>query len=210
MANLIENNDLVLFQGDSITDAGRDYNDPNSLGGGYALVVAGWFGAMYPQKNVRFLNRGISGNRVKDLVDRWEADCLDLKPTVLSIYIGINDTCHRYSGSDIISPEDFENDYRDLLTRVRTTLDAKIIMCEPYLLPVADEMHRWREDLDPKLNIIRRLARQFDALLVPLDGIMAQASTRRDCAFWAEDGVHPTAPGIALIAQAWLKAIEAI
>ena len=85
---LIEDNAVVLFQGDSITDAGRDRNAKGSLGGGYAQMAATWFTALYPEKRVNFLNRGNSGNRAADLEARWQADCLDLKPSWVSIMIG--------------------------------------------------------------------------------------------------------------------------
>jgi lysophospholipase L1-like esterase len=68
----------------------------------------------------------------------------------------------------------------------------------------------WREDLDPKIAVVRQLAREFHAILVPLDGIFAQASTQREPAFWAGDGVHPSNAGHALIAQSWLRAVKAL
>lgn len=88
---LIKQGDTVLFQGDSITDAGRDRSNGADLGRGYALMAAGWFNALFPEVGAKFLNRGISGNRVKDLQARWQQDCVDLQPDWVSIYIGIND-----------------------------------------------------------------------------------------------------------------------
>src|SRR4051794_21960530 len=96
MATLLQDNDVVLFQGDSITDAGRNRDNGDDLGKGYALITAALFSHMYPGKRVQFINRGSSGNRVSDLQNRWQEDCLELKPTWVSIYIGINDTWRRY------------------------------------------------------------------------------------------------------------------
>ncbi|MEJ5197522.1 MAG: SGNH/GDSL hydrolase family protein [Anaerolineae bacterium] len=210
MTTLIEDNALVLFQGDSITDAGRNYADPADLGTGYAMLVAAWFSAAYPEKRVRFLNRGISGNRVRDLRQRWQRDCLDLRPTWVSILIGINDTWRRYDSGDPTSAEAFERDYRAILTATRDRLAARLIICEPFLLPVPDDRIAWREDLDPKIAAVRRLAREFDALYIPLDGLFAAAATRREPAFWLPDGVHPTPAGHALTAQAWLRTVRAL
>ena len=78
------------------------------------------------------------------------------------------------------------------------------------MLPVPEDRLTWREDLDPKIAVVRRLAREFRAVLVPLDGVFAQAATRRDPGFWAPDGVHPSPAGEALMAQAWLRAVKAI
>jgi len=210
MALLIEDGATVLFQGDSITDAGRDRTNGDDLGSGYAMMGAAWFDALYPEKRVRFLNRGIGGDRVKDLRRRWQVDCLDLRPTWVSILIGINDTWRRYDSNDPTSVQEYEATYRSILEDVRSKLEARLILCEPFVLPIPADRQEWREDLDPKIAIVRKLAREFDALLVPLDGLFAQAAAQRELAFWATDGVHPSKAGHALIAQAWLKAVRAL
>jgi lysophospholipase L1-like esterase len=210
MSAKIKNNSLVLFQGDSITDAGRSRENDNDLGRGYAMMTTAWFSALYPEKQVRFINRGISGNRVKDLKARWQKDCIDLKPDWVSILIGINDTWRRYDSNDPTSVEDFETNYRDILNQIKRKLDAGIILCEPFVLPVPEDRLKWREDLDPKIGVVRKLAQEFRAFLVPLDTLFAQAAERREPSFWAPDGVHPSPAGHALISQAWLETIRAL
>jgi len=207
---LIEDNAIILFQGDSITDAGRDYNNDADLGLGYPMITASWLSAALPSKNFRFINKGVSGNRVKDLKERWMRDCIDLKPTWISILIGINDCWRRYDNNDPTSVEKFESDYRYILQEVKTQLNANLIICEPFVLPVIEDQAKWREDLDPKIHAVRKLAREFNALFIPLDGIFAQAATQRDPAYWLPDGVHPSPTGHALIAQSWLRAVEAL
>lgn len=204
----IEDNAVVLFQGDSITDWGRNYSDSGSLGNGYPLLVAAEFGRQYPEKQVTFLNRGIGGNRVVDLERRWQEDCLDLKPDWVSIYIGINDTWRRYDSGDPTSVEAFYERYRKLIVRTREELDARLVLVEPFVLPVPGDRKGWREDLDPKIQAVRELAREFSAAYVPLDGLFAAASSRVDPAYWAGDGVHPSPAGHALIAKAWLDAVS--
>lgn len=205
---LIEDRATVLFQGDSITDAGRGRDDDANLGWGYANHIAAWFSAMYPGKGVRFINRGISGNRVKDLDARWKEDCLDLRPTWLSILIGINDVWRRYDSNDPTSTEVYEQGYRRILTRVSEDSNSpRLIILEPFVLPTPPDRMSWREDLDPKIQVARSLAREFGAIYIPLDGIFATASIAQPPAFWAGDGVHPTQAGHALIAQKWLEAV---
>ena len=212
MSLSIEDNAVVLFQGDSITDAGRDRSDPCGMGAGYALMASSWFTALYPEKDLQFFNRGIGGNRVCDLVGRWQEDCIDLdpKPTWVSVMIGINDACQAFNSNDPTALEDYERDYRSILTDVRDKLGARLVLIEPFLLPFPDDRAAWRKYLDPMINAARKLAREFDAILVPMDGIFAVAATRREPAFWAMDGVHPVAGGHALIAQSWLKAVGAL
>ncbi|MNZ47536.1 GDSL-like Lipase/Acylhydrolase [compost metagenome] len=207
---LLNNNDVVLFQGDSITDWGRNREDGASLGVGYSLMVASRVGHLYPEKNITFLNRGIGGNRTIDLQKRWDKDCLELKPNVLSIMIGINDTWRRFDNNENTPVEQYEARYRDLLQRATDKLDVKLVMMEPFVLPVPEDRKLWRADLDPKIHVVRELAREFGAVLVPLDGLFAEASTKADPAFWALDGVHPSPAGHGLIAEAWLKAVGAI
>ncbi|HCS74269.1 MAG TPA: GDSL family lipase [Clostridiales bacterium] len=206
----IQNNSTFLFQGDSVTDAGRDRKDPVGLGNGYPMMFASWFSAYYPNLDVKFINKGISGNRVKDLEARWQKDCLKLKPAWVSILIGINDCWRRYDSNDPTSVEKFEAGYRNILTQIRENLDAKIILCEPFVLPVPADRKKWREDLDPKINAVRNLAREFQTYLVPLDGIFAQASIAKPSSFWAQDGVHPTLAGHALIAKSIFDLVESV
>ncbi|QQZ59432.1 SGNH/GDSL hydrolase family protein [Paenibacillus sonchi] len=205
-----QENDIILFQGDSITDWGRNYEDPSSLGVGYALMVAARLGLLYPEKKLTFINRGISGNRAADLQRRWDKDCLELKPTVVSIYIGINDTWRRFDSGEETTAAQFEASYRDIIERTLRATNAKLILVEPFVLPVSEDRKGWRQDLDPKIHVVRELAREYGALLVPLDGLFAAASMKADSAFWAPDGVHPSPAGHALITDAWLKAAGAI
>ncbi len=208
---LIEDKAIVLFQGDSITDAGRSRDNDSNLGGGYPNMVAAWFSAVYPEKGVRFVNRGISGNRVKDLDARWKQDCLDIRPTWLSILIGVNDVWRRFDSNDPTSTEAYEEGFRRILTRAKEdTCNPRLIILEPFLLPTPPDRLAWREDLDPKIQSARSLAREFGAIYVPLDGIFAAASVAQPPAFWAGDGVHPTQAGHALIAQKWLEAVRAL
>jgi len=206
---MIADRATVLFQGDSITDAGRSRENDAALGGGYPNVIANWFSAMYPEKGVRFLNRGISGNRAKDLRARWTADCIDLKPSVVSIMIGINDTWRRFDRNEATAAEAYAEDYRQILARVRDELGATVVIIEPFVLPHPEDRKGWRIDLDPKIQAARELAREFNAIYIPLDGLLAAACVKAPPAFWAADGVHPTPAGHAFIAQAWLKAVGA-
>jgi acyl-CoA thioesterase-1 len=201
---LIKSDDRILFTGDSITDCGRDRANPSHLGFGYAAFTAARLQAELAAPQVKIFNRGISGNRVSDLLKRVDADLLDLKPTVVSILIGINDTWRRYDSNDPTDAKSFARDYHTLLETITTKLEARVVLLEPFLLHVPDDRHAWREDLNPKIDVVRKLAVEFGTELVSLDGIFAQAATQAPAAYWAGDGVHPSPAGHALIADAWL------
>lgn len=210
MEPLIDDGATVLFQGDSITDAGRGTLDPEHLGSGYAMMAATWFTAAFPEKHVTFLNRGLSGNRARDLEQRWDRDCIALKPDWVSIMIGINDTWRAFDSNDPSPTEAYEASCRAILTLTRDELGAQLILMEPFVLPVPEDRKAWRTDLDPRIRVVRALADEFNAILIPLDGIMTAAAETCAPAFWAADGVHPTPVGHALIAQSWLRAVKAL
>ncbi|MFF3063130.1 SGNH/GDSL hydrolase family protein [Oerskovia sp. NPDC057915] len=205
-ATLAPGSRAVLI-GDSITDAGRLAEGEFGLGHGYAARVAGVCG----RHGVEVVNRGVSGHRVVDLQARWDDDVLALEPDLVSIKIGINDTWRRYDAGDVTSAEAFETGYRDLLDRTRAGApQASIVLVEPFLVPVRAEQWRWREDLDPKIQVVRRLAGEYGLPLVATDGPFAQAVTTSGLGpqAWAYDGVHPTPAGHDLLAEAWTGVVR--
>jgi lysophospholipase L1-like esterase len=203
----IRSSATILFQGDSITDADRNRRKTLDLGTGYVMMVAERFSAKYPERKVTFLNRGLSGNRVRDLRNRWRKDCLDLKPNVVSIMIGVNDTLGGYFWNSLTSVEEFENDYRMILQQTSDLLGVKIVLLEPFMLSAAKNQFGLGEDLDNRVKITRKLSKEFGTYLVPLNKIFEDAERIRDPSFWSADGIHPTLAGHALIAQNWLKTI---
>ncbi|MFF9686930.1 SGNH/GDSL hydrolase family protein [Streptomyces sp. NPDC014623] len=194
----------VLFQGDSITDVGRLAERDAPLGNGYVRVAAERVRSARPDSGITFINRGVSGDGVSDLRARWREDALELEPDVVSVLIGVNDTWRRYSSGAVTSARAFENDYRAILTQVRDELDAQLILIEPFLVPVREEQWAWRDDLDPRIQAVRRLSEEFDAALLAADGLLNQAARAAGGAeHVAGDGVHPTPLGHALLAEAW-------
>lgn len=198
----------VLFIGDSITDADRDRADGDSLGAGYAYIAAARFTAAHPGHGVTFLNRGVGGDRVRELRDRWAEDCLDLAPTVLSVMIGINDTWRRYDSGEATSTEEYERDYRHILTQARERHRVSIVLIEPFVMAVDEAQHDWRVDLDPRIGVVRRLATEFGATLLAADGLFAQAAAAAGPHVWTTDGVHLTPAGHALLAEEWLGLVR--
>lgn len=205
-------NDKVLFYGDSITDVGRNREEVDNLGQGYALMVAGNLQAKYPELNLTFLNRGISGDKVADLKNRLDEDCIALEPTVVSILIGINDTWHIEESSALGSKEvmaQFEQDYREVLKRIKEETDARIILMEPFVLPYPEDRTKWRVDLDQRIQIIRKLAKEFQTEFLALDGPLNSYGIKHSFQYLTgEDGVHPTVAGHGMITEKWLEIIE--
>ena len=201
MDKLLAKRTLILFQGNSITDCGRSWDDPDNLGEGYVRLLTTMLPDKYPRHKFKFINRGVSGDRVRDLVCRWDVDCISLQPDWLSILVGINDT--------LITPiTEFEEEYRVLLKRATNELNSRIIMCEPFLLSVDNDVYR--EDLNPKIELIHKLAKEYNTVLVPLDKIFHDACSLRTPEYWAPDGVHPSPEGHTLIAISWIKYLDEV
>ncbi len=205
---------VVLFQGDSITDAGREKvkelpNSGGSFGNGYAFIAAAGILEKYSDLDLRIYNRGISGNKVYQLAERWQKDCFDLKPDLISILIGINDYWHMRNGKYDGTLEVYEEDYRKLLSITRDILPSvKLVICQPFALPGTTAVDdTWIEPVRGYQDAAFRLSREFGAVWVPFQKVFDEAIKRMPATYWAADGVHPTMAGAHLMAAAWLKAV---
>lgn len=199
----------ILFQGDSITDGMRDRSDYHLMGVGYAKYASAEIADRYPAEEFEFINLGIGGNQSRDLVERWQRDCIELKPDMVSILIGINDTWHRADNKEWLDNGIFEDNCRYILEETRKKTNAKIMLLEPFLLYTEDKAF-FREDLNFKIDIIRNLAREYADAFLPLDGAFAAASVGVDPVLWASDGVHPTDAGSRLIGNIYADAFDKI
>ena len=209
MTNYLKPNSIVLFQGDSITDWGRNKETGEDLGDGYPAKIAAVWEILSPGSGASFINRGISGNRTGDLLGRYEKDFKSLKPDLVSILIGINDTWRRYDKNDPTGVDVFESRYRTLLENLKRDLPrAVIVIIEPFLLSSVPERASWREDLDPKIQAVRGLAKEYADVFIPMDGIFTRYAVEgtKDIDM-AADGVHPTPLGHGIIASEWLRAV---
>ena len=187
----------ILFIGDSVTDCGRRDDEPDFLGDGYVRLIADRLSGRH------VINAGISGNRAIDLRDRWHIDVVEQKPEILTVYIGINDTWRRYDENDPTSAATFEANYRACLADVGGA--STLILVEPFVLPVNEEQEHWHEDLDEKRAVVARLAAEFGAGFVPLQLLLSTQAEDHGATALAADGVHPTALGHRMIAEAWLE-----
>lgn len=195
-----------VFAGDSITDAGRDRRDPGSLGDGYVALVAQ--SLRDRGEPARVVNAGIAGDRAADLERRWATEVVAAAPDVLTVFVGVNDMWRRFDADDPTSAEEFAATYRRLLDSVPPA--TQLILVEPFLLPVREEQHAWLEDLAGKRQVVRELARETGAALVPLHEVLTDASGSSGAAALAPDGVHPTPLGSTMIAESWWRAYDGV
>ena len=212
---IIQPGDTVLFQGDSITDAKRKRdvktaNAQDGMGSGYAWLAAAQQLIDRPAAKLKFFNRGNSGNKVYQLAERWQTDCLDLKPDVVSILIGVNDYSHMLDGTFKTSAAKYEKEFRELLERTRGALPkVRLVVCEPFVLKTGKVTDKWFPGYDDFRAAARTVADQAEALFVPFQAMFDEASKIAAPALWAADGIHPTCEGAALMAHSWLKAVGA-
>lgn len=211
----LKTNDVILFQGDSITDAGRERmkqqsNLAGSFGSGYSFLAASRILNENPSKNYSIFNRGISGNKVYQLIDRWQRDCFDLNPALLSILIGVNDFWHTLEGKYDGTVEKYEQDYNQLLVLTRKMLpDVKLVIGEPFAVQGCSAVtDKWFPAFDGYRAAAKKLADEFDAVFIPYQEIFNEAILRAPARYWTGDGVHPSMAGCALMAEAWLNAVK--
>lgn len=203
----------VVFIGDSITDAGRDYGNAYHLGDGYAHIAGSLLMGRYDQLQLEVYNRGVNGHKLKDLAARWQKDCLDLQPDILSIMIGINDIWHHRSVGQLLDATylaEFQETYRRLLTEAReANPDLQVVLLQPFLLPLPEDYLEWEQELQAMSALIEDLSQEFLASYVRLHDefkeLVKDVPAKR---FTIEDGVHPTRIGHGVIADRWLRLVE--
>ncbi|MDH3584951.1 MAG: SGNH/GDSL hydrolase family protein [Phycisphaerae bacterium] len=205
---------VILLQGDSITDAGRDKrrpgaNDPRALGAGYAGMIATRLLGKFSGHALKCYNRGISGNKVPDLDRRWQTDCIDLKPDVLSILIGVNDIWHKLNGRYPGTVKDYEDGFAALLARTTKALPkTTIVICEPFVLRCGAVGDKWFPEFDQRRAAAKRVAGSAGVIWVPFQSMFDDAlSDKTPPNYWAGDGVHPTMAGHALMAETWMDTV---
>lgn len=214
-SSFLSSGDTILFQGDSITDAGRSREDashPNNqraMGNGYAWMAAAQLLIDHPTSELKIYNRGISGNKVYQLSERWEQDCISLKPDVLSILIGVNDIWHMLNGRYDGTLETYQKDFTSLIQRTKEKLpDVKLVVCEPFVLKCGAVDDKWFPQFDEYRAAAKGVATTANALFVPFQEMFNEAIEYAPPEHWAKDGVHPSSFGAQLMAHEWVKTVH--
>jgi lysophospholipase L1-like esterase len=206
----------ILFQGDSITDAGRKKEDESSnnaaaLGTGYAVLTAAQLLDKYADKKLAVYNRGISGNKVFQLAERWDKDALKLQPNVISILVGVNDYWHTLLNGYTGTVKTYGDDFRTLLSKTKEALpDVKFIIGEPFAINgVKAVTDSWFPAFYDYQKAAREIANEYKAVFIPYQSIFDKALKVAPGSYWTRDGVHPSLAGANLMATAWMQAIKA-
>jgi lysophospholipase L1-like esterase len=215
--HLTETNKVVLFQGDSITESARTKrkentpNDPESLGSGYVLLAAGALLDEYSNIRPIIYNRGISGNKVFQLAERWDKDCIELKPNLISILVGVNYFWNIPDGAYKGALEIYQNDYLALLERTKKALpEVTLVICEPFALKCGVVNQKWFPAFDGYRDAAKKVAAEFKTIFVPFQSAFDKVVENSPPQYWAADGVHPTLAGSHLMAKTWLKTVFGI
>ncbi|WP_090106945.1 SGNH/GDSL hydrolase family protein [Chitinophaga sp. CF118] len=211
----LKKNAVVLFQGDSITDSGRkkDQSTPNnagSLGNGYAFLAAATLLKQFPDLNLQIFNKGISGNKVYQLAERWEEDCLKIQPDVLSILIGVNDFWHTLTGNYKGTIKTYQDDFTALLDRTKQKLPAvQLVIGEPFaVIGVKAVDEKWYPAFNDYRAAAKEIATKYDAVFIPYQTIFDKAQKIAPGSYWTGDGVHPSIAGAELMAASWVETVK--
>lgn len=199
----------ILFTGDSITDAGRREVGVDRLGVGYVYFAANLLKARNPQLDLNIINTGISGDTTRALKWRWDRDCLQHSPDILSVMIGINDLWYCHDDPELVvkgvEVEEYEDNCRYMLENAKTQCDCQIVIMEPFMF-CNDATNPIFEDLQYYIAVVHRLAEEFDAVLVKLQDGIDKVIKDVPSEKWSDDMVHPYQWAHAWIADEWLRA----
>lgn len=211
----LHKNDIILFQGDSITDHGRSRdrlgpNDVDGIGKGYAAHAARTLLRTHASKNLQIYNRGIGGHKVPQLIERWQTDCLDIKPNVLSILIGVNDYWHKRNGNYSGSAADYKSQYQKMLDLTLQHLpNVKLIIGEPFGVKGVNHVNdSWYPEFAAYQNVSKEIAKEYKAVFIPYQHIFDKAEKEAEGKYWAYDGVHTSLAGISLMAESILNCFK--
>lgn len=217
----MDNSKLILFMGDSITDCKRDREDDKSLGNGFAASVAGSL-ALSESGKYRFLNRGIGGNRLCDLIGRMIPDVIRNKPDYMSITVGANDFSGDYFNGNHMRIEKFEKLYSVFLEECMEEIPrVKIMLIAPFIHPHEGLKNDYghlpyfsfgsvREGMEKYAEATARIAEKYSLPCILLQDKFDEALKDAPVEYWSLDGWHPTAMGHGIIHREWLKAFEKI
>ncbi len=201
----------IVFQGDSITDAGRNRDNDNERGIGYPTLVSAELGLKYPGEFI-FINEGISGNRIVDLYARIKRDIINRKPDYLTILIGINDVWHEINDRNGVDNDKFFRVYCNLIEEIKAMLpDTEIFILEPFVLKASATEKKWgvfRRETEMRAESAKAVAEKFGLTFIPLQEKFDEAEKKAEASYWLGDGVHPTAAGHEIIANEVVKALE--
>ena len=207
MMKALSESDLILFQGDSITDAGR-LGSSDGLGGGYVSMIPGILAGKYPGRRYRIINRGIGGDRTVELLARWKTDCLDLRPDVLSIMIGVNDVWRlrgEWTGQAFIPFPEFKANFIRLLDQAVAAGITRFFLVSPSAIENNQDAELNRH-LDERAALVKELAVAYQGVYVPVRETQKRMLAEYSTVNWTSDGCHPSAAGHALLAQTWVTA----
>jgi lysophospholipase L1-like esterase len=205
---------VILFQGDSITDVGRNRaatgaNNAGALGGGYPLIAASHMMRAHPDSGLQIFNRGVSGDKVPQLQARWDADTIAIKPDILSILVGVHDLWHKLNGNSNGTVAEYESQYNELLDGTKKAFpNVRLIILEPFVLMTGAVNEKWFPEFDQRRDAAARIAKRAGATFIPLQSMFTQLAKSAPAAYWLGDGVHPTIAGHAAIADRWREVVN--
>lgn len=210
---IFEENDRIVFMGDSVTDFGRKRPCGEGLhegsGTGYVRLLDSFFNAFYPELNLRITNMGVSGNNILNLLGRWQSDALDLNPDWVVVCIGINDVWRQfdspYISEENITPEVYEKTYREIIEKTKDKVKGIILMTPYYMEPLKEDM--MRKCMDIYTEIVKKLAKEYGLLCVDLQSVFDEYLKVRHSSYITWDRVHPNQTGALLIANEFMRVV---
>lgn len=205
----------LLFIGDSVTDCGRDYTAQpasySSLGNGYVSLINAALTAIYPEYRIMVINKGVNGNDVLRLNDRWQKDVIELKPDYVSILIGVNDVWRQFDSvfkhrEDLVNLEEYRQKYQELIDKTKSQVEQIFIVSPVMFEPnLNDPM---RAQVDCYRQVAEELATKNHLLYIDLQRAVDRFLISTSSYVLTQDRVHPNLQGHMLFANTWLNRVD--
>jgi lysophospholipase L1-like esterase len=213
LKTILKEGDVILFQGDSITDGRREAKNKNpndiiALGSGFVALAAKQLLNTYSEKKLKIYNRGLSGNRLPDLQKRWKEDTIEIRPNILSILIGVNDFWRTVDQGAKTTVEDYRSQYRKLMEQTLSELpNIKTIICEPFAFKgVGYVSNAWYPNFLEYQQVTLSIAKEFNSIYIPFQKMFDNEN--KPSTYWTSDGIHPNTVGNEFLASVWMDAIQ--
>ena len=149
---------------------------------------------------------------MQNLAERWQKDCLDIRPDVLNILVGVNDVHYSVFNGKEFCIEKIKETYISLIDRVReVTPEVKIILCEPFSYAIESpgkEWATWQPRLLQVQRTVQEIAEEKQVYFLPLQQMFDDLCQKAEPEYWIWDGIHPTESGHWMLAQTWLDFVR--
>lgn len=208
----LKKNDTLIFLGDSVTDCGRSPDGVWEKGDGYPRMVDAMFRILHPETRIYFVNKGTSGDQTRMVIDRLQADVLDLKPDAVTLLIGINDVWRFFDQAGPkagVSAEEYRDNLKKIIEPILAS-GAKLLVMTPYMIDT-NPAEPMRTKMLEYAGICKQVAEEYQLEVLELQPLFEDLLKQGVSSYeLSPDRIHPTQKGHMAIALELMKRLKPV